>query len=491
MLQTRCCAPLILATVCAVYGQDAKVTVSSIQSLIRSQQYEEALNTTKSELRKTPNDFRLWTLEGIVFSIQGSRDNALDAFEKALSLSPTYSAALKGEVQLLYQTQDKRAIPYLEKILKSDPKDETANEMLATLEKITGNCRAAIEHFVLSANAIRTHPDSLEAYGYCLVQTKQPAKAISVFEQLVVLLPKQNYPKYDLAVLLLETKQSEAALKILEPLLVVDQSDPDLLSLASEAYEAKGETPKAVSLLREAIVLNPKNSNYYVSFAALCLDHQSFQVGIHMIDAGLMHISDDPSLYIARGSLYAQLAEYDRAESDFKTAEHLNSSQSLSSYALDLTELSKNNPEKALSKVRLQLNAHPESAMLHYLLAKLLEKQGFDGDRRASKEAINSALMAVKLKPDLVEARDLLASFYIGSGQYSRAIYQSQVALKFDPTDQTALYHLIMALRHSGPSEQRDQIKMLVKRLSELQQASLQQETDRHRFKLEIQQTRP
>ena len=75
--------------------------------------------------------------------------------------------------------------------------------------------------------------------------------------------------------------------------------------------------------------------------------------------------------------------------------------------------------------------------------------------------------MAVKLKPDLVEAREfLLASFYIGSGQYSRAIYQSQLALKFDPTDQTALYHLIMALRHSGSSEQRDQIKMLVKRLS-------------------------
>ena len=109
------------------------------------------------------------------------------------------------------------------------------------------------------------------------MQTKQPAKAISVFEQLVLLLPKQNYPKYDLAVLLLETKQNEAALKILEPLLVADQSDPDLLSLASEAYEANGETPKAVSLLREAIVLNPKNSNYYVSFAALCLDHQSFQ----------------------------------------------------------------------------------------------------------------------------------------------------------------------------------------------------------------------
>jgi tetratricopeptide (TPR) repeat protein len=491
MFRTMCFAIFTLAIVFAVYGQEAKVTIASIQSLIRSHHYDEALKTTQSALRKSPSDFRLWTLEGIVFSIQGNKNDALAAFVKALSLSPTYPAALKGEVQLLYQSQDKRAIPLLERILKSEPKDETANEMLATLEKNAENCKAAIQHFALSANAIGTHPDSLEGYGYCLVQTKQPEKAISVFEQLVALLPKQNYPKYDLAVLQVEAKQYEAALKILEPLLAADQSDPDLLSLASEAYEALGDTPKAVSLLREAIVLNPKNANYYVTFAALCLDHQSFQVGIDMIDAGLLRIPDDPALYISRGSLYAQLAEYDKAESDFKTAERLNSSQSLTSYALDLTELSKNNPEKALSKVRSQLKAHPDSALLHYLLAKLLEKQGLDGDSKASKEAINSASMAVKLKPDLVEARDLLASFYIGSGQYPLAIEQCQLALKFDPADQTALYHLIMALRHSGPSEQRDQIKALVKRLSELQQASLRQETDRHRFKLEVQKAAP
>jgi tetratricopeptide (TPR) repeat protein len=491
MFRTTLFAILTLATSFAVHGQEAKVKIASIQSLIRSQHYDEALKAAQSALRQSPSDFRLWTLEGIVFSIQGNKNSALAAYEKALSLSPTYSAALKGEVQLLYQSQDARAIQLLQRILKSEPKDETANEMLATLEKNAGNCKAAIQHFVLSANAIGTHPDSLEGYGYCLVQEKQAEKAISVFEQLVALLPTQNYPKYDLAVVLIETKQNEAALKILEPMLLINPSDPDLLSLASEAYEAVGDTPKAVSLLREAIVLNPKNANFYVTFAALCLDHQSFQVGIDMIDAGLLRIPDDPSLYISRGSLYAQLAEYDKAESDFKTAERLNSSQSLSAYALDLTELSKNNPEKALSKVRLQLKAHTDSALLHYLLAKLLEKQGLDGDSTATREAINSASMAVKLKPDLVEARDLLASFYIGSGQYPLAIEQCQLALKFDPADQTALYHLIMALRHSGPSEQRDQIKALVKRLSELQQASLRQETDRHRFKLEVQKAAP
>src|SRR5208282_355069 len=156
---------------------------------------------------------------------------------------------------------------------------------------------------------------------YCLVHTKQSQKAIPVFEQLAALLPQRTYPKYDLAVLLVETKQNDAALKVLEPLLAAEQSDPDLLSLASEAYEAAGDTPKAVSLLRQAIVLSPDNASYYNAFAVLCLDHESFQVGIDMINAGMQLISGDPSLYISRGLLYAQLAQYDEAEADFKTAE--------------------------------------------------------------------------------------------------------------------------------------------------------------------------
>ena len=465
-------------------GQQAKVSIASIESLIRSKEYDQALQLTKSGLHEMPNDFRLWTLEGIVLSIKGSNQDALIAFDRALSLSPNYVAALKGKVQLLNPTQDKRAIPLLEKILKADPKDETAHEMLAILQGKQGNCQAAVAHFVLSAEVIANHPSSLEVYGYCLQQTKHPQKAIPVFEQLAALLPQQTYPKYDLAVLLLETKQHDAALKVLEPLLAADQSDPDLLSLASEAYEAAGDTPRAVSLMRQAIVLSPDTPSYYNAFALLSLDHESFQVGIDMINAGMQRIPDDPSLYISRGLLYAQLAQYDEAEADFETAERLDSAQSLSSYAMDLAELEKNNPEKALLEVRAQLKAHPDSALHHYLLAKLLEKSASGVPGKASSEAISSALAAVRIKPDFVEARDLLASMYFASGQYRLAIEQSQLALHYAPTDQSAMYHLIMALRHSGQSGDREKIQALVKRLSESQQASRQKDSNRKRFKL-------
>ena len=89
-----------------------------------------------------------------------------------------------------------------------------------------------------------------------------------------------------------------------------------------------------------------------------------------------------------------QLAQYDNAEADFKKAENIDSKQSLSSYAMDLTEVEKDRPDLALAKVRAQLKSHPNSARHHYLLAKLLEKDASAGDVRNSKEAIAAAQTA-------------------------------------------------------------------------------------------------
>jgi tetratricopeptide (TPR) repeat protein len=474
----------ILGVSLIAHGQQTKSSIASIEALVRSREYDQALQLTRSTLHRTPSDFRVWTLEGIIFSIEGKNDDALVAFDKALRLSPGYLPALKGEVQIRYQSQDKRAIPLLKEILKADPKDETAHEMLALLERKQGDCQVAIDEFRLSADVIETHPDSLEAYGDCLVHTKQLQEAVPIFEWLSSLLPQSTYPKYDLAVVLVGTKQNEAALKVLDPLIAAGSSDPDMLSLASEAHEAVGDTPQAVSLLRQAIVLSPSNPNYYVAFAALCLSHSSFQVGIDMINAGLQRIHDDPSLYISRGLLYAQIAEYDKAEDDFNTAERLDAGQSLSSYAIDLAEMQRHHDDGALLKVRAQLKAHPESPWLHYTLARLLDNGGPAANSIASEEALKSAEEAVKLKPEFVQARDLLVRMYMRSGQYGPAIEQCRLVLQSDPSDENAMYHLIIALRRSGRAGEKDEVQQLVKQLTELQQSSLQRETERNRYKL-------
>jgi tetratricopeptide (TPR) repeat protein len=462
-------------------NKDAKISIPTIESQIRSGQYDQAVTNLEAALHGNPGNPKLWTLEGICFALQGKDAQALAAFDRAVRISPVYMPALKGEVQILYQTGDRRAIPLLERMLKADPTDLTGHEMLAMLEKHAGDCRAAVPQFLLSKDAIDSHSASLEAYGYCLVKLDRPADAIPVFRQLIPLLPGQSYPSYDLAVLLVEAHNNDEAVKVLEPLLTPDQTDPDLLSLASQAYEGTGDTPKAVALERQAIVLNPTDPSNYVSFAVLCLNHDSYQVGIDMLNAGLKHVPDSSSLYLSRGVLYVQLGEFDEAEADIKMAEQLNSTQVVGAYAADLAVLQKNDPAKALVQVRAQLKAHPESPLLRLLLAQLLVNQTPEPQSPAFKEAMQDALMAAQGKPDLVDAHNLLASMYMSLNQYERAIKESQIALKYDPSNETALYRLILAMRHSGHG---GDLQPLVKRLSELHQESMRQETERKKYRL-------
>jgi tetratricopeptide (TPR) repeat protein len=465
----------------SIQAQSATISISTIESQIRSKQFDDALKTLKIALRENPGDYKLWTLQGICLGLEGNDAEAVTAFQRAVRISPNYTPALKGEVQILYKTGDRRAIPLLEEMLKTDPSDTTGHEMLAILENHTGDCHAAVSQFLLSKDAIDTHPDSLEAYGYCLAKLDRPSDAIPVFRQLIPLLPGQSYPSYDLAVLLVQTHNNDEAVKVLEPFLTSDQTDPDLLSLASQAYEADGNTPKAVEVERQAIVLNPTDPSNYVYFAVLCLNHDSYQVGISMLDAGLRHIPGNSALYLSRGVLYVQLGEYDKAEADINMAEQLDSKLIVGAYAADLAILQKNDPDKALVQVRAQLKAHPESPLLLFLLAQLLMNQAPQPQSPAFKEAMQAASRAAQRKPDLVDAHNLLGSIYMSLNQYDKAIKESQIALQYDPSNETAMYRLILAMRHSGHSED---LQPLVKRLSELHQESMRRETGRKKYRL-------
>ena len=113
----------------------------------------------------------------------------------------------------------------------------------------------------------------------------------------------------------------------------------------------------------------------------------------------------------------------------------------------------------------------------------MLFEQRTATDNVVSDEAIKAAEEALKLKPDMVGSRDLLADIYIRSGQYNLAIEQSRASLRYLPSDQSAMYHLIITLRHSGPEGQRE-VQQWVKQLSNLKQTSRQEEMEKKHFKL-------
>jgi tetratricopeptide (TPR) repeat protein len=356
--------------------------------------------------------------------------------------------------------------------------------MLGALAWKQSDCASAVHHFSQAKTAIAAQPDALREFGACLMKTKRPDEASGVYRQLSALQPEDRRGRYALAVALMEASQARDAIAALEPLVQATPPDAIALELTSAAHEAIGETPQAVAELRQAVLLDPRNANLYLDFAALAFTHQSFQVGIDMINAGMTQIADSAPMYLARGVLYVQLAEYDKADADFDKAERLDPNRALGSVARGLSQIQQNNLDQALVTVRAELKANPNDAFLHYVLSELLSRQGAQAGSPEFQSAVEAAREATRLKPDFVLARDVLSRLYLQNGEVERAIEQCRLALRDDPLDEMALYRLIRALQSSGRADRAEEVQSLLKRFATVRDEGRKRQMEETRYRL-------
>lgn len=467
------------------FSQIQKKQIEPITSALSAKDFEKAVQISRAALKEHPNNPQLWALQGIAFAGKGDNKSALGAFQQALKISPDYIAALAGAAQILYAEGDVKAIPLLNRLLQLRSGDPTSHAMLAVLEYHEGKCEVAVAHFEKAGTLLDSQPDAERAYGVCLMELKQTDKAVPVFQRLVTSHPDDPRARRSLAAVYLATGQPQDALTTLQPLLEASNPDVSTIQLGAAAYEANKDTPHAVKILHDAIGRDPRNIALYVDFANIALTHQSFQTGIDMINAGLNVQPKAAELYLARGVLYVQLADYEKAEADFEKAEQLDPHQSISAAAQGMVaeEKNQNDPDLALAIVRSKLAKKPGDPFLWYLEAAILSQKAPPPGSPEFQQALQSARKAVALQPSLFAAHDVLAKLYFQAGQTGPAIKECRLALLDNPKDQTALYHLVLALRKT---DDKTEIPELLKRLAKARQDATTEEAEHNRYKLVV-----
>lgn len=476
--------PLIALLSTGAAGQTATDPVESISAALRSREFDKALDLLQPALQRSPGNSQLWVLEGLAYSGEGNSKAALTSYRRALKISPNYLPALEGAAQIEYEAGDADAILLLQHVLRLRPGESTSHAMLAVLEEKKGDCATAVEHYAASGALLDSQPEALEGYGVCLLKLNQTTKAIDVFQRLVTTRPDDPKGRRGLAAVELTAGKPQDALATLKPLL---DAGPDVstMRLAAAAYEASKDTPRAVKILRDAILQDPQQIAPYVDFAGIAMDHQSFQSGVEMINVGLKLQPNAAPLYLARGVLYVQLADFEKAEADFNKAEQLDPKQGMSAAAQGMLAEEENpdDPTRALATVRAELAANPRDAFLWYLQAAIVSQKSPEASSPEFQEGLDSAKRAVELQPSLTAAHNVLAKYYLNSGQDALAATECRLVLEKSPSDQTALYHLVMALRKTGGQAE---IPDLLKRLAKARQDATREEGERNRYKLVV-----
>ncbi|MGA8028387.1 MAG: tetratricopeptide repeat protein [Bryobacteraceae bacterium] len=480
---------LLVAGGVALWSQQTD-TSGAVISALHAGNYAQAKRISEEELKQFPGDARLWTLNGLALVHLGQGAQALASYQQALRISPSYLPALEGAAEIEYKDGSQAAAPLLEQIAKAHPEDKTSHGMLAVLAFKRGDCQTAVEEFGRSEPLIDSQASPLQEYGSCLVKINKPQEAISVFERISELQSGDERARYNLAVVQSLAGRYRDVIQTLSSFPNVGAnagfSDPDVLDLLSEAYEATSDTPRAVESLRRAIIANPDDARYYVHFADICLTHASYKVGVDMLNAGLKWLPGSAPLYVARGILLIQLGQYEESESDFSKAEQLDPSAEAGSAARSMAALQQNNLAEAEATIRDRLKRQPDDSFLYYLLAETLARKGATVGTANFREALDAASKAVRLRPDFASARDVLGRLYLQEGNINEAIEQSRLAVRADPTDQTALYHLILALRKT---DKKDELPKLGAQLTALREQARRRENSERKYALVEQST--
>jgi tetratricopeptide (TPR) repeat protein len=489
LLCGACLLPLLLVPPPCAPGQATNQDVQAITSSLQKREYAKARELLQTALQRSPNSSQLWMLQGLAYAGEVNSKSALKSYKRAIAISPEYLPALEGAAQIEYEAGDADAIPLLQHVLRLRPDDPTSHAMLAVMAEKNGDCASAVEHYAASGSLLESQPEALQGYGACLLKLNQTEKAIPVFQRLAASRPDDSRIRRGLAAAQLSAGKPQDALATLQPIL---EPAPEVstMRLAAAAYEANKDTPDAVKLLRDAIVKDPRQIPLYVDFAEIAIDHQSFDAGIEMVNAGLKLQPDAAPLYMARGVLYVELAEYEKAEADFERAEALDPALGISAAAQGMLaeEQNQSDPDRALATVRAKLSLKPGDAFLWYLESAILSQKSAEPGSAEFRQGMSAAQKAITLQPSLTVAHNVLAKYYLDSGQNAEAAKECRLVLEQKPLDQSALYHLVIALRKTGNQAE---IPDILKRLAKARQEATREEGERNRYKLVVDAANP
>jgi tetratricopeptide (TPR) repeat protein len=341
---------------------------------------------------------------GMGYMGAGNIPLAIDSYRKAADLDPTHAGAQLRMAELLTLSDDKELLEdgvkrlqmvlntaaspdalnamaltqlklgheqdsqlYLEDALTRFPQSMSSYVVLAKLKIIRHDLPGAEE---ILKRAVAASPDSADAriaLGNFYLGTNRDADGERLIREALPLDKKSGAPQFNLAMLLYRTGRKQEAEELFRQL--GSFSNPSFKSMHAIYLFKEGDSKGATAELEKLYKENPKTREIRSRLLAIYWSTNRLDLAERLLDAAIKKNAKDIDALLQRGELYVATDRFQQAQTD-------------------------------LNQV---LDLRPESAVLHYIMAKLEEGRGSDAGYR--KELAD----ALRLNPGLVQARLELA----------------------------------------------------------------------------------
>lgn len=162
----------------------------------------------------------------------------------------------------------------------------------------------------------RDDPRMLHGLAIYYRETQNFAKAAALESRYAAQAPSDRQAPARAIELFLKAGQPKAAIELAGKTLVADNR-AELHDLLGKAYEADGQSVKAVLEMQQALRLDPYEESYYFDLAQLLLEHQNFDAAIQTLEAGRKVFDKSAQIELALGVAYYGQRRFSDAVNSF------------------------------------------------------------------------------------------------------------------------------------------------------------------------------
>lgn len=376
-------------------------------------------------------------------------------YESAFQAQPQDERAVLGLANVAFaQGRTKEAIEYYERVLTLSPKHTAVQRRLGELYSSAGNPTKALQYY---ESVLKRDPDdekSLLSAADLYQQVAKPSKALALYERFRKLYPRRLEVPARLAALFVDQGKFGKATEIYEELLAQRPDDLDLkLALAGARLEA-GDEQGASELFAEVAAKEPNRMDTLRTAADLHLKLGERKKAMQTLERAAKAMPDDLNLRLTLAELYNLQNQPDKALGHLKVV--LKQDPSNLDAALKLADnlRVRGRTSEALEHLEAAALARPGNAEIQYRIGDLhYELKQWD----KAKEAL---LKAIETDPNHAEALNRLAWIYAVEGSnLDKAIKLSRRSLEVEPSSPGFLDTL--AEIHYQRKEYQDAIRLI------------------------------
>lgn len=356
--------------------------------------------------------------KGRLYQDAGKRDLALKAYQQTLKLDPDFFQATLAIGSIHEEKEDfKSALNEYKKYVENI-ESTNVHPVLSRMVQVMFSLEMNTEAMPYAERLVSLDDNDLTTkvrLGLLYVDSDQYAKAITLFNEVLSVVPESDKVLYYLAALYQETKQNELALQYFSK---IQDSSP----LFQDSLLQRGEIMSEVA--RARFKSNKEISQELISF----VDAYSVKYDELKVELGLI-----------KASYFDEISEFERSVETLKSLKgHKKFTDGHEYYLASVLE-KKGNKDEARSIVAGLIKKDPNNAhALNFLGYSYLE----------SNENMDLAYTyisrALKLRPEDGYIRDSMAWYYYKVGKFDQALNEAMKAYELVNNDVTITKHLGM-----------------------------------------------